>query len=213
MTLDFDKQGGLIPAIKTFQKEFPQVNLAISLHAPNDGVRKDLMPIAKKYSIDELLEAAKAYTEETSRRITFEYALSEGVNDREKDAEEKMNKPLILDGGMGTMLQNAGMGLGERPDIFGMNNPEILKEIQKKYIDAGSDIIYSNTFGANAHKLRGTGAEVRETVMKNIAVAKEAAGGKARVALDIGPIGELMEPLGTLSFEEAYEIFKEMVEC
>lgn len=83
---------GLIPVIKTFQKEFPQANLAISLHAPNDEVRKVLMPIAKKYSMDELLEAAKEYTEETSRRITFEYALSDGINDSKKDALELVQK-------------------------------------------------------------------------------------------------------------------------
>ena len=117
----------------------------------------------------------------------------------------------ILDGAMGTMLQSAGLGLGERPEIFGMEHPEILEKIQRQYVDAGSNVIYANTFGANAHKLRGTGYSVEEVVTANIHAAKRAAGGRSRVALDVGPIGELMEPLGTLSFEEAYEIFRELV--
>lgn len=127
-----------------------------------------------------------------------------------------MKKVTILDGGMGTMLQNAGMGLGERSEIFGMQHPEILESIQKQYIESGSDIIYSNTFGGNAHKLRGTGYGVDEVVSANVAAARKAADAfperNVKVALDIGPIGELMEPLGTLSFEEAYDIFAEMLE-
>lgn len=121
-----------------------------------------------------------------------------------------MKELIILDGGMGTMLQNAGLGLGERPEIFGMEHPEILEDIQRRYVDAGSRVIYANTFGANSHKLRGTGHSVKEVLTANIAAAKRAADGRARVALDVGPVGELMEPLGTLSFEEAYDIFAEM---
>ncbi|MCD8364806.1 MAG: homocysteine S-methyltransferase family protein [Clostridiales bacterium] len=146
-----------------------------------------------------------------------------------------MSKLVILDGAMGTMLQNAGLALGARPEIFGMEHPDILERIQREYVQAGSDVIYANTFGANAHKLRGTGHSVQELVAANVAAARRAAGcekagngacdtagispgaagqpgGKrVRVALDVGPIGELMEPLGTLSFEEAYQIYKEMV--
>ena len=118
----------------------------------------------------------------------------------------------ILDGAMGTMLQNAGLELGARPEIFGMEHPEILENIQRSYVEAGSDILYANTFGANAHKLEGTGHTVQELVPANIAAAKRAAAGRALVALDVGPIGELMEPLGTLSFDEAYQIYAEMVE-
>ena len=119
----------------------------------------------------------------------------------------------ILDGAMGTMLQNAGLELGARPEIFGMEHPEILEAIQRSYVEAGSDIIYANTFGANAHKLEGTGHTVQELVPANISAAKRAAAGRALVALDVGPIGELMEPLGTLSFDEAYQIYAEMVEA
>ena len=122
-----------------------------------------------------------------------------------------MNHLTLLDGGMGTMLQAAGLGLGERPEIFGVQHPEILERIQRSYVDAGSDIIYANTFGANAHKLEGTGHTTEELVAANVAIAKKAADGRARVALDVGPIGELMEPLGTLAFDEAYEIYAQMV--
>ncbi|MCC8029530.1 MAG: homocysteine S-methyltransferase family protein [Lachnospiraceae bacterium] len=121
-----------------------------------------------------------------------------------------MNRVTILDGAMGTMLQNAGLALGARPEVFGMEHPEILERIQREYVEAGSDVIYANTFGANAHKLRGTGYTVRELVEANVAAARRAAGSSVRVALDVGPIGELMEPLGTLSFDDAYEIYKEM---
>lgn len=122
-----------------------------------------------------------------------------------------MTKLTILDGGMGTMLQAAGLGLGERPEIFGMQHPEIVERIQREYVDAGSDIIYANTFGANAHKLAGLNVTVEEAVNANVAAAKRASGGRARVALDVGPIGELMEPLGTLAFDEAYNIYAQMV--
>ena len=122
-----------------------------------------------------------------------------------------MKKITLLDGATGTMIQAAGLKLGERPEIFGLEHPDIVESIQRRYVDAGSDIILSNTFGANAHKLEGTGHTVSEIITANVRSALQAAGGRASVALDIGPIGELMEPLGTLSFSDAYEIFKEMI--
>lgn len=79
---------GLVPIIAQFGNDFPQVNLAVSLHAPNDEIRRRTMPIAKKYSFDELIYACKAYTESTRRRITFEYALINGVNDQREHALE-----------------------------------------------------------------------------------------------------------------------------
>ena len=122
-----------------------------------------------------------------------------------------LHTPLILDGAMGTMIQSAGLKLGEKPEIFALKNPDAVLDIQRQYIKAGSNVLYSNTFGANRHKMQGTGFAVSEIVSKNVKIAKEAAGKKAKVALDIGPIGELMQPLGTLSFDEAYDIFKEMI--
>ncbi|MCD8191468.1 MAG: homocysteine S-methyltransferase family protein [Oscillospiraceae bacterium] len=122
------------------------------------------------------------------------------------------NKKLtLLDGATGTMIQAAGLKLGERPELFGMEHPDIVGKIHRAYVEAGSDIIYANTFGANAHKLAGLGHSVEEVISANIATARAAAGDRAKVALDIGPIGELMEPLGTLSFDEAYALFAEML--
>jgi len=83
-----------------------------------------------------------------------------------------------------------------------------------KYIESGSNVIYTNTFGANAHKLEGCKIDVDTAVKTAIKSAKEAIAESKRdvkVALDIGPIGELLEPLGVLRFEDAYEIYKEMV--
>ncbi len=122
-----------------------------------------------------------------------------------------MSEMILLDGAMGTMLQAAGLPLGVRPEVFGMEHPEILEKIHKDYVDAGSRVIYANTFCANAHKLAGTGHTVKEVVTANLAIAKKAAGERARVALDIGALGDLLEPLGTMTFEEAYELFREMI--
>ncbi|MBS5335854.1 MAG: 23S rRNA (adenine(2503)-C(2))-methyltransferase RlmN [Clostridiales bacterium] len=77
---------GIIPNIHRFAKDFPQVNLAISLHSPTDKGRSEIMPVNKKYPVKELIEACRKYTEETSRRITFEYTLVRGVNDNEEHA-------------------------------------------------------------------------------------------------------------------------------
>ncbi|MDU6630129.1 MAG: homocysteine S-methyltransferase family protein, partial [Lachnoanaerobaculum sp.] len=125
-----------------------------------------------------------------------------------------MHKLLILDGAMGTMLQAAGMKAGEHPEVFGFDNPDIVKNIHLKYIESGSNVIYTNTFGANAHKLEGCKIDVDTAVKTAIKSAKEAIAESKRdvkIALDIGPIGELLEPLGVLRFEDAYEIYKEMV--
>ncbi len=110
---------------------------------------------------------------------------------------------------MGTMLQAAGLPAGEAPELWNIKHPDIIEDIHKKYIAAGSNIIYANTFGANRYKLKGT--EVPEVIRAGIIAAKRAAlGTGAKVALDIGPIGQLTEPLGPLSFDEAYDIFREM---
>lgn len=79
---------GIVPQIERFAKDFPQVNLAVSLHAPNDEIRRSLMPIANKYSYDKLMTTCKAYTEKTSRRITFEYSMIDGVNDSKQNSNE-----------------------------------------------------------------------------------------------------------------------------
>ncbi|MEL7656959.1 MAG: 23S rRNA (adenine(2503)-C(2))-methyltransferase RlmN [Bacillota bacterium] len=83
---------GLIPKMLEFAKDFPQVNLAISLHAPNDGIRNKLMPISKRYSMDELLKACSQHIAMTGRRITFEYALIKDMNDSDRNADELAGK-------------------------------------------------------------------------------------------------------------------------
>lgn len=119
---------------------------------------------------------------------------------------------IILDGATGTMLQKSGLKLGELPELLNFTNPTLIQDIQEKYYKAGSDIVYANTFGANAHKMRNSGKSVTEIVTQAITLTKEIAKKYDKyVALDIGPIGELLEPSGTLAFQDAYDIFKEIV--
>lgn len=119
---------------------------------------------------------------------------------------------IILDGAMGTMLQQSGLKLGERPELLNFTNPELIQGVHREYLEAGADIIYANTFGANCHKLQGLGYEVKDVIQAGIHNAKCVARNyEAYVALDVGPIGELLEPSGTLRYEEAYEVFREIV--
>lgn len=121
---------------------------------------------------------------------------------------------LFLDGAMGTMLQQAGLRPGERPELMSLTHPEAVERIHRAYIESGADVVYSNTFGANAHKLAGTGHPVAEVVAASVGCAKRAAAGTGcAVALDIGPIGELLEPAGTLAPETAYALFREQVQA
>lgn len=121
------------------------------------------------------------------------------------------NRFVFLDGGMGTMLQSAGVETGHVPELLNINNPEAVMNIHRAYTECGSDIIYANTFGANRYKLSGCGHSVEEVVSAGIKNARIAAEGKALVALDIGPIGQLLEPSGALKFEEAYDCYREVV--
>lgn len=119
---------------------------------------------------------------------------------------------VYLDGAMGTMLQARGLKTGEIPELLNLTSPQTLVEIHREYIEAGSDIVYANTFGANRYKLEGCGYSVEEIITAGIKNAKQACEGTdALVALDLGSIGALLEPTGTLTFEEAYDIFKESV--
>ena len=123
---------------------------------------------------------------------------------------------VILDGGMGTMLQAAGMKMGETPEMLNITEPELLISIHEQYLKAGADIIYANTFGGNRYKLEECGHSVDELVTAGIKNAKKACANvnpRALVALDVGPIGQLLEPTGTLSFEEAYEMYAEIVKA
>ncbi len=119
--------------------------------------------------------------------------------------------PIFLDGGMGTMLQALGAETEHAPELLNLTAPDIIMKIHRMYIESGSDIIYANTFGANSFKLRSSGHTAGEVIAAGIANAKKAAAGQALTALDIGPIGQLLEPAGTLRFEEAYDCYKEIV--
>lgn len=113
---------------------------------------------------------------------------------------------LLFDGGMGTMLQARGLAAGELPELLCLTHPEQITAIHQAYVQAGSDVITTNTFGANRLKLAGR-AQVRDVFRAAVACACQS--GARLVAADIGPIGALLRPLGTLSFDEAYDLFAE----
>lgn len=118
---------------------------------------------------------------------------------------------LILDGGFGTMLQARGLPAGAAPECWNIENPEAVIQVHREYIDAGSRVIYANTFGANGKKLRAGPYSAAELVAAGVRAARIAAGDEeVRVALDIGPLGALLAPLGELSFDEAYALFREI---
>lgn len=129
------------------------------------------------------------------------------------DVREKLkNDKLIFDGAMGTMLQNRGLKIGQLPEALNITSSDVVIDIHKKYIKAGADIITTNTFGANKYKLIDSNYTVKEVIDAAIGNARKAIEDEdIYIALDIGPIGELLEPMGTLSFQEAYDIFKEQV--
>ena len=122
---------------------------------------------------------------------------------------------MILDGAMGTELQAAGLPLGGVPEVWNIEHPEKVTEIHRRYIEAGSQVVYANTFGANRLKMAKTGYPLQALIVAAIGNARAAVltsnNKNAKVALDIGPIGRLLSPLGDLSFEEAYDIFAEEV--
>ncbi len=133
------------------------------------------------------------------------------MNIRERLAD---TNPILFDGAMGTILQQKGLLLaGETPEPLNIREPEAIKDIHKSYLDAGAEIITTNTFGANRKKMSGSSYTPEEVISAGVARAKEAASGKGFVALDVGPLGELLEPMGSLSFEEAYDVFKEVIVC
>ncbi|MBU3099535.1 MULTISPECIES: homocysteine S-methyltransferase family protein [Clostridium] len=117
---------------------------------------------------------------------------------------------LLFDGAMGTMLQKYGIKRGELPESYNILHPEIIEKIHLEYLGVGSDVITTNTFGANRYKLKNTLYSVEDIVGSAVRIARGAAKDKL-VALDIGPIGQLMEPLGTLSFNDAYDTFAEQI--
>ena len=119
---------------------------------------------------------------------------------------------ILLDGGMGTMLQASGLKLGERPEELNIENPELIIGIHAQYAAAGSRIVNANTFGASPHKLAGSKYTLDEIIAAGIANCKKAcAPYGALAALDVGPLGELLEPSGTLAFEDAVREYARIV--
>ena len=126
----------------------------------------------------------------------------------------KQNNTILLDGGMGTMLQASGLKLGATPEELNITNPELIESIHAKYAAAGSRIINANTFGASAHKLAGSAYSLEEIIAAGIANCKRAcAPYGALAALDVGPLGELLEPSGTLAFEDAVAEYARIVKA
>ena len=126
--------------------------------------------------------------------------------------KERLGKEILFfDGAMGTMLQERGLQTGEIPELWNVTHEDIILDVHKLYLEAGCDIVKANTFGINPFKMEGTGYTCEELTKKGIALVKRAiaeTGKKAYTALDIGSLGKLLEPLGELPFEEAYEAFK-----
>ncbi len=124
------------------------------------------------------------------------------------------NNFVVLDGGFGTELQKKGMLPGETSELMNFKREQAVLEVLRSYAEAGSDILSANTFGANRLKLKDSGYTTAQVVDKAMDIARRAVEGyKTLVALDIGPIGQLLEPAGSLTFEEAYDIFKEIIEA
>ncbi len=129
--------------------------------------------------------------------------------------EEWNSKIMLFDGGMGSLLQERGLLPGELPETWNIVHPDILTEIHREYLDAGCDIVLANTFGANRLKYNEqTQYGLEEIVSAGVRNARKAveAAGHGWVALDIGPTGRLLKPMGDLDFESAVSIFREIVE-
>ncbi len=118
---------------------------------------------------------------------------------------------IVADGAMGTMLQEAGLPSGESPEGWLLKNPDAVQGVHRAYIEAGSDLILTCTFGGSRTRLAQyeLGERVAEINRRAVEVARQAAGDEAYVAGDIGPLGEFLKPLGPLTYEEAVDIFAE----
>lgn len=119
---------------------------------------------------------------------------------------------VLLDGAMGTLIQKSGVKYDSVPETLNITHPKLIESFHKAYAETGSDIVYANTFGANGYKLKESGYSVDEIIKSGVENAKKAVQGTdCLVALDIGPIGQLLEPAGSLSFDSAYDYFKEQI--
>ncbi len=112
-----------------------------------------------------------------------------------------MNEFLFFDGGMGTMLQARGLKAGAFPETYNLTHPDVVLSIHKAYVEAGADVVTANTFGANPYKMKGL--DVERIITRGVEIAKSS--GAKKVALDVSSHGALLEPNGTLTFDEAYQ--------
>ncbi len=123
---------------------------------------------------------------------------------------------LLFDGAMGSQLQQRGLKPGMIPEELNISDPEMIIDIHSAYLQAGADFVTTNTFGCNPIKMAASRYDYREMIEAAVACARSAiekTGKKAYTVLDIGPIGKLMEPMGTLKFSEAYDVFRQMILC
>ena len=126
----------------------------------------------------------------------------------------RQSNTILLDGGMGTMLQAAGLKLGACPEELNITDPALIEGIHGQYAAAGSRIVNANTFGASAHKLAGSTYTLEQVITAGIENCKRAcAPYGALTALDVGPLGELLEPSGTLAFEDAVAEYARIVKA
>lgn len=133
--------------------------------------------------------------------------------------QERLGKEILLfDGAMGTQLQDAGLKAGQIPEELNIENRELLISIHEKYLNAGADFITTNTFGCNKVKMKDAkydAEKMQKAAVENAAEARKRAGREddSYIVLDIGPIGQMLAPMGTLTFDEAYDIIKIQVEA
>lgn len=122
---------------------------------------------------------------------------------------------LILDGGMGTQLQEKGLQPGETPELWNATRPKDVRAVHEAYLAAGADLVYTNTFGANPAKYHGD-VPLQDVIAAGVAIARDAAaaaGGRRFVALDVGPTGRLLKPVGDFEFDAAYDAFAEQMQA
>lgn len=124
------------------------------------------------------------------------------------------NTILVFDGAMGTQLQEAGLKAGDIPEVLNITNPSLIQDIHRRYLEAGANVLTSNTFGCNPLKMKDAPHSFNEILLaaiNNACIARDTFNKEAYIALDIGPIGQLLEPMGTLTFDQAYDIVKQQV--
>ena len=141
--------------------------------------------------------------------------VQERIRDMTELMEEIRKRIVFFDGGTGSLLQANGLKPGELPETWNILHPEIVTKLHYDYLEAGADIVKTNTFGANGLKFNDASEygldEIVAAAMENAKKAVSKAGDKGYIALDIGPTGKLLKPLGDLGFEEAYRLFSDVV--